>query len=110
MTKKRKHQSSVDKPHDKVIRRLLSNVTTAREVLDAYLPENVKNLLDLTHLERQPDTFVDAQHRLLEVDVLFKTRCKNTNKDAYVWLLIEQQRNPDVWLPLRLFCYHMGSH
>ena len=62
-------------------------------------------LVDLSYLERQPDTFVDAQHRMLEVDVLFKTRCKGTHQDSYIWVLIEQQREPDVWLPLRQFCY-----
>ena len=74
-------------------------------MLEVYLPEAVKSLVDLDYLERQPDTFVDAQHRVLEVDVLFKTRCKHTQQDAYVWFLIEQQRAPDVWLPLRQFCY-----
>jgi predicted transposase YdaD len=105
MDKKRQSTSPVDKPHDKLIRRLLSNPASAHELLDAYLPEEVKDLLDLSFLERQPDTFVDSQHRILEVDVLFKTRCKLTLEDSYVWLLIEQQRNPDVWLPLRKFCY-----
>ena len=81
----------VDKPHDKLVRRLLSNIATARDLLEVYLPPEVKDLVDLDYLERQPDTFVDAQHRLLEVDVLFKTRCKGTLQDAYIWLLIEQR-------------------
>ena len=97
--------SPVDKPHDKLTRRLLSSVATARDVLEAYLPPEVKELMDLNYLEREPDTFVDAQHRLLEVDVLFRTRCKAAGEDAYIWILIEQQRDPDVWLPLRQFCY-----
>ena len=96
---------SVDKPHDKLVRRLLSNIATARDLLEVYLPLSVRSLVDLDYLERQPDTFVDAQHRLLAVDVLFKTRCKHTSQDAYIWILIEQQRDPDVWLPLRQFCY-----
>lgn len=100
-----KEKSLVDKPHDKLVRRLLSNITTARELLEVYLPTDVKEFVDLNYLERQPDTFVDAQHRFLEVDVLFKTRCKTTNEDCYIWLLIEQQRKPDIWLPLRQFCY-----
>ena len=95
----------VDKPHDKLVRRILSNVATARDVLEVYLPEAVRDLVDLDYLERQPDTFVDEQHRVFAVDVLFKTRCKHTHKDAYIWFLIEQQRAPDVWLPLRQFCY-----
>jgi predicted transposase YdaD len=97
--------ASVDKPHDKLVRRLLSNVATAQDVLDAYLPDSVKALIDLNSLERQPDTFVDAQHRMKEVDVLFKARCKGSDDEAYLWVLIEQQRTPDVWMPLRQFCY-----
>jgi predicted transposase YdaD len=98
-------KSPVDNHHDKLTRRLLSNITTAREILEAYLPAEVKELIDLDYLERQPDSFVDAQHRFLEVDILFKTRNKITGEDFHIWLLIEQQRQPDVWLPLRLFCY-----
>ena len=71
-------KSTIKNPHDKLVRRLLSNITTARDLLEVYLPEKVRELVDLSHLERQPDTFVDAQHRMLEVDVLFKTRCKGT--------------------------------
>jgi len=99
------NHSPVDKPHDKLVRRLLSNPTTARELLDALLPDKVKSLIDLTTLERQPDTFVDLQHRMFEVDILFKAQCNDTDDDAYIWILIEQQREPDVWLPMRLFNY-----
>jgi predicted transposase/invertase (TIGR01784 family) len=98
-------QSPVDHPHDKLIRRLLSSVPTARDILESYLPQEVIALIDLNSLERQPDTFVDAQHRKHEIDVLFKTQCKKTAKEAYIWVLVEQQRDPDVWLPLRIFCY-----
>lgn len=95
----------VSSPHDKLVRRLLSNIATARDILEAYLPTEVRDLINLGHLERQPDTFVDAKHRKHEIDILFKTKCKNTNTDAYIWVLIEQQRDPDVWLPLRIFGY-----
>ena len=96
---------SVHQPHDKLVRRLLSNVATARDVLEAYLPDSVKALVDLSFLERQPDTFVDSQHRMKEIDILFKARCKNSDDDVFIWVLIEQQREPDVWMPLRQFCY-----
>lgn len=99
------NESMKGKPHDKLVRRLLSNTMTARGLLDAYLPETVKDLLDLDCLERQPNTFIDAQHRFLEVDILFKTRCRDSHEDAFVWFLVEQQREPDIWLPLRIFCY-----
>ena len=103
--KPKNNAASVHQPHDKLVRRLLSNVATARDVLEAYLPDSVKALIDLSSLERQPDTFVDSQHRIKEVDVLFKARCKNSDDDVFIWVLIEQQREPDVWMPLRQFCY-----
>lgn len=40
-----------------------------------------------------------------EVDVLFKTRCKDSDDEVFIWVLVEQQREPDVWMPLRQFCY-----
>jgi predicted transposase YdaD len=83
----------------------LALISFKRLKREAYLPTDVKKLIDLDYLERQPNSFVDAQHRFLEVDILFKARCKITNQDCYIWLLIEQQRQPDVWLPLRLYCY-----
>ena len=100
-----KHQSSVNQPHDKLVRRLLTNLTTVHDLLEVFLPEPIKNLINLNTLERQPDTFVDAQHRISEVDVLFKAKTKNTQTEAYIWILIEQQREPDVWLPMRIFNY-----
>lgn len=107
MAKKNKNSnaSPVDKPHDRLIRCLLGKESNARDIIAAYLPEDVLAVLDLTYLERQPDTFVDSKHRMHEVDVLFKTRCKNTGKDVFIWILIEQLRKPDSWLPLRIFCY-----
>ena len=73
--------------------------------IDHFFADQFRVLLDLNYLERQPDTFVDSQHRQHEVDALFKTRYQTTKKDVYIWVLIEQQRQPDVWLPLRMFCY-----
>lgn len=102
---KKIEESPVDKPHDKLIRRLLGNERNVQDIIDAFLPKEIKALLDLTFLERQPDTYVDSKHRIHEVDVLFKTRCKNTEEEAYIWILIEQQSEPDVWMPLRMFCY-----
>lgn len=105
ITNKSNDSSPVDSPHDKLVRRLLSSPATARDILETYLPKEVSTLLDLKYLERQPDTFIDAQHHKHEVDILFKARYKASKKDAYIWVLIEQQRQPDVWLPLRMFSY-----
>lgn len=49
--------NTVDKPHDKVVKRILANIVTVREILEIYLPSDVRAILDLNFLERQPDTF-----------------------------------------------------
>lgn len=98
-------KSIIHSPHDKLIRSLLANKNHVKEIIETYLSPQVLALLDLNHLEQQPDTFIDARHRMHQTDILFKTRCKNNNEDAYIWILIEQQTDPDVWLPLRIFTY-----
>lgn len=102
---KKKQSSPVKNPHDTLIKTLLSNIQNAKEIIESFLPAEVRALFDLTYLEKQPDTFIDASHRVHQVDILFKTRCKGTKEDAYIWFLIEQQRKPDVWMPLRVFTY-----
>jgi len=97
--------STTHNPHDKLVRRLLSSIRTSRDILETFLPAPVKALINFNSLERQRDTFIDAEHRMKAVDVLFKAKCKNSSEDVYIWVLIEQQREPDVWLPLRQFCY-----
>jgi predicted transposase YdaD len=67
MSDQKNEISTVEKPHDKLVRRLLSNTTAAREILESFLPAEVKKLLDLNDLERQPDTFVDSRHRFLDL-------------------------------------------
>lgn len=74
--KPKNNEVSVHQPHDKLVRRLLSNVATARDVLEAYLPDSVKALVDLSFLERQPDTFVDSQHRMKEITYYLKPVAK----------------------------------
>jgi predicted transposase/invertase (TIGR01784 family) len=105
MTSDNNNHNSVNNPHDRLVKSLLANTNHAREIIEAYLPPQILALMDLTFLEQQADTFIDARHRMHQTDILFKNRCQNTQEEAYIWVLIEQQTDPDVWLPLRVFCY-----
>lgn len=100
---KKEKTSSVHQPHDKLIKKLLSNVGMARDILSLYLPSEVLKIVDLNHLDLQRDSFIDDEHRVFAVDLLFKTKCQN--EDGYIWILLEHQSSDDPWLPVRIFKY-----
>ena len=93
----------VTQPHDKLVKRLLSNPATAKEILELYLPPDVLALTDLTKLSLQRDSFIDDEHRAFAVDLLFKTTFQE--EEGYLWVLLEHQRKDDPWLPVRIFKY-----
>ena len=95
--------STVSQPHDKLVKRLLSNPETAVDILNLYLPPEVRTLVDLTNLSLQRDSFIDDEHRAFAVDLLYKTTF--AGEEGYLWILLEHQRNPDPWLPMRIFKY-----
>jgi predicted transposase/invertase (TIGR01784 family) len=97
------NMSRIDKPHDKLVKKLLSSPASAKDILSLYLPEPVRSLIDLDHLVLQRDTFIDDERRAFAVDPLFKTTFQN--QEGYLWLLLEHQRNAEAWSPVRVFIY-----
>jgi recombination-promoting nuclease RpnB len=95
--------SSVHQPHDRLVKKLLSDPTTAHDILSLYLPKNVLDVVNLNNLELQRDSFIDDEHHAFAVDLLYKTTLQN--EEGYIWILIEHQRKSDHWMPLRLFKY-----
>lgn len=90
-------------PHDKLIKKLLSNPAVMQDILKMYLPEEILQRISLSDLHLQPDSFIDDQHRLFAVDLLFKTSVQG--EEGYIWILVEHQSKMDEWLPVRVFVY-----
>lgn len=95
--------SKVHQPHDKLVKKLLSNPAAAKDILSIFLPKEVKSSIDLNYLELQRDSFIDDEHRAFAVDLLYKTII--ANQEGYLWILVEHQRRDDYWLPVRIFVY-----
>jgi predicted transposase/invertase (TIGR01784 family) len=95
--------SAVTQPHDKLVKRLLSNPETAKDILSLYLPPEVSQLVNLNNLSLQRDSFIDDEHRVFAVDLLYKTTFDG--EEGYLWILLEHQRKSDPWLPVRIFKY-----
>ena len=90
--------------HDALVRRVLGDPDAARAWLQARLPADTTQHLDLATLQLQPGTFVDEELRRAETDVLFEVR-HESGWPVFVYLLVEHQSTVDFWLRLRLLRY-----
>ena len=91
-------------PHDAFFKRALQDIPTARQLLERHLPAETLALLRLETLEYCKIDYVDKDLQKSASDVVLKVKTTR-NDDAYVYLLIEQQRNPEKALPFRVLRY-----
>ena len=90
-------------PHDKYFRTMLSNKEVAKDFLEWHLPSFIKDRVNLDSVETKKDSFVDDNFKKLETDILFSL---NFNEEpGYIYTLVEAQKKPDRFMPLRLLKY-----
>ena len=90
-------------PHDKYFRTMLSNKDIAKDFLEWHLPSFIKDRVDLDSVETKKDSFVDNNFKKLETDILFSLNFNN--EPGYIYTLVEAQKKPDKYMPLRLLKY-----
>ena len=59
-------------PHDKLFRKVNSDLENARSVLKNYLPDGVVKLMDLATLEISKDSFIEEDLADYYSDMLYK--------------------------------------
>lgn len=96
-------KSVVHTPHDKLFRSSLQFPEVAREFLELYLPQAIKKQLDFNSIEYCQTSFVDEQLKLSQTDVLFKANI--ADKEAYIYLLCEQESKVDALIAFWLMKY-----
>src|SRR5581483_1554478 len=84
--KQAKKPKKVPHPHDHLIKKLLSNVATTKDICTLHLPVEITNLINLDTLKPQPDSFIDDEHRAFATDILYKARFKNKMEECYIWI------------------------
>jgi len=95
--------SQINTPHDKLFKKSMQIPNVAKEFLMMHLPDDVKNKIDYQTLEVLPETFVDETLRRSQVDALFKVKCGT--EDLLIYILVEQQSQPDHTMPTRRLSY-----
>ena len=91
------------KIHDSFIKQMMSDPKVAREFFGVFLPAYIREEVRLNTLEPQKESFVDKTLGSNYVDLLFKVNFGD--EEGYIYLLMEQQSQPDWIMALRLHKY-----
>ncbi|MDR5615249.1 Rpn family recombination-promoting nuclease/putative transposase [Arsenophonus sp.] len=94
-------------PHDAVFKQFLSEKETAKDFFDIWLPDELKALCDLDSLKVESGSFIDADMKNYQSDIIYSVNTKKGN--GYIYVLIEHQSTPDKLMAWRLMRYSMGA-
>lgn len=90
-------------PHDRLFRRVFSDVKHAEGELRALLPASVSARIDWPTLRSIPTSFVRDVLTELRSDVLFSVQMEG--RELLVYLLLEHQSTQDGLMAFRLLAY-----
>ena len=93
----------ISHPHDKMFQKAMHEPKAARSLIENHVPEEIKNLIDMSTLKVEKDSFIDDDFKKYACDVLFSA--KFGNRDGYLFFLLEHQSKPDYWMAFRLMRY-----
>ena len=92
-------------PHDKLFRAVFSDAREAADLLQASLPDTLRNRFDWTTLTLVDGTFLDDDLRESQSDLLYRVEHVETGQPVSLYLLFEHQSSPDRWMRFRLLKY-----
>ena len=98
-------EKRIQKIHDKLFKTVFSRPQEAISFFREHLPENIFQSIGWDTL-----TPVDKEHMREffteeESDLLFQVRLKDTEQDAFLYILFEHQSTADKWMPFRMLKY-----
>jgi len=91
-------------PHDAFFKQYLSHPSVAADFLRQHLPRELANLLDLTQLHLEKDSFVDEQLRSHFSDLVYRAMTTTATPLA-IALLFEHKSYPDEWVDFQILRY-----
>ena len=97
----------VSNPHDAFFKHYLSQPNVAVDFLRQHLPAAVRDLLDLTQLRLEKDSFVDEKLRGYFSDLVYTTVTRQQTP-LRVAFLCEHKSYPDAWVDFQTLRYQMG--
>lgn len=90
-------------PHDKIFKKAMTDVRVARDFFEHYLPQDIKELIDLEILTLSPNSYVDDELNNTACDVLYETQI--ANMPAFLYILAEHYSSAKPFIPLKNLHY-----
>ncbi len=101
MSKPTAHQ-----PHDRFSKHALTDSNVAKDLLQAHLKPAIAQRIRWHTLKLSNKSYTD--HKLAQLHNGIVYNCQIDNKNAYIYILIEQQSTPDPLLPFRFLQYNVA--
>ncbi|MBC7796249.1 MAG: Rpn family recombination-promoting nuclease/putative transposase [Pyrinomonadaceae bacterium] len=97
-------EQDVQNPHDQFVRSMFSNIETARNFLENYMPPENVNDLNFDSLEVQSESFIDDELRSHHTDLLYNLNLK-TGENALIYVLLEHKSYADESVAFQILRY-----
>ena len=89
--------------HDSGYKKLFSNRTIFRQLLEAFVGQEWVDTLDFDTCETVDKSFVSDHYKETESDLIYKIQCQD--REVYIYILLEFQSTVDEFMALRVLNY-----
>ena len=107
---KRSEQSN-KASHDSFVKKVMESPVAASEFLEEFLPAEYKDILDLTTLKVEKESYVEDSLKTKLSDIVYSVKTKpdevGKTDNTLIYTLVEHQSSPDYWIALRLWKYSL---
>ena len=90
-------------PHDAFFKSLFGDPEQAKSFIEHYMPDVIRNHIDLSTLEVMKSSFVDEELTRYFTDILYKVNIQG--KKAYLYILFDHKSSPDKEITFQLLKY-----
>ncbi|MEQ8225280.1 MAG: Rpn family recombination-promoting nuclease/putative transposase, partial [Candidatus Eremiobacterota bacterium] len=94
--------------YDRSYKDLFSRPEMVRDLLTGFVQEDFIDDIDFSKLQKLGTTYILQEYEKRETDLILKLNIKD--QEAYLYILIELQSNPDRFIALRVLEYLIGFY
>ena len=85
--------------HDEFFKTVMGNDIAAQEFLNEYLPQEVKDIVDLNSIKPEKESYVEPNLTKRFSDIVYSVKTKD-NQSAFIYVLAEHQSSVDPLIVL----------
>ena len=90
---------------DALFKSMMTETLVAKEFLEEYLPLEIKQMLDLTQIKIEPESFVEDDLTRQLSDIVYSVKMLDSAEQSFIYVLAEHQSQPCHYMALRLLKY-----